>query len=143
MAVAKRNKSCSRWLQVSVVTVGLGAAAAAGQGLAIASPTDSIDSAGVSSTTGSADQSADSGIADGTSTGEKSTDDKSTSNTDTDTSPTATRPDAAQQPVSTSIGDGPTSTLSAQQNSSHDASRTDEPAVSSDAETPAEPKDKP
>jgi thermolysin metallopeptidase-like protein len=137
VAVAKRNKSCSRWLQVGVVTVGLGAAAAAGQGLAIASPIDSTDSAGVSSATGSADQTADSGTADGTSTVDKSTDDKSTANTDTDTSPTATRPDSAQQSVSTSTGDGPTSTLSAQQNSSHDASR-DEPTVSSDAERPAE-----
>ena len=139
MAVAKRNNSCSRWLQVGVVTVGLGAAAAAGQGLAIASPTDSTDSGSVSSATGSADGTTDSGTTDGTSTRDKSTDDKSTADTDTDTSPTATVPDSPQQSVSTSSGEGPTSTLSAQQNTSHDASRADEPTVSSDDETPAKP----
>jgi hypothetical protein len=51
--MGKHSRHRAQWLQVGVVAVGLGAAAAAGQGLAIASPADSPDPGGVSSTTDS------------------------------------------------------------------------------------------
>lgn len=127
MAVGKRGRPCAQWLQVGVVAVGLGAAAAAGQGLATAAPADSPDPGGVNSTSDSVSATGNTASADVSA----SRDDQSAA----DTAPTTAGSDPSEEPTTTSSDGGPTSTLSAQQNSSQDG----EPGDGSDAESGTAP----
>jgi len=125
--MGKHSRHRAQWLQVGVVAVGLGAAAAVGQGLAIASPTDSPDPGGVNSTTDSVSGAGNTAATDVSASG----DDHSTAGAAKDTPPTTAESDSSQESTTTSLGGGPTSTLSAQQNSSKDG----EPVDGSDPES--------
>jgi hypothetical protein len=125
--VGKLSRPRAQWLHVGVVAVGLGAATAAGQGLAIASPADSPDPGGVNSTSDSVSGTGSTAPADVSA----SRDDQSAAGTAADTQPTTAESDSSQESTTTSLGGGPTSTLSAQQNSSQGG----EPSDGSDAES--------
>jgi Thermolysin metallopeptidase, alpha-helical domain/Thermolysin metallopeptidase, catalytic domain len=138
MAGGQRStRASSRWLRAGVVAVGLGAAVTAGQGLATAEPSDSVDAGSVSSTRDTVSEAGNAAVADAPpSTADKPEAGVAVGGATGTTPKTLDSPlpdsDSSRQSTSTSMGDGPTSTLSAQQNSSH----SDEPAADSDDQSP-------
>ncbi|WP_155948652.1 M4 family metallopeptidase [Mycobacterium sp. URHB0044] len=118
--MGNRSKPCAQWFQVGVVAVGLGAAAAAGHGLASASPADAADPA-VNTASDSVSAASDSPTGDVSASASASADGQPTAAATTpDTAATTARSDTSQESTKTSLDGGPTSTLSAQQNTSHD-----------------------
>lgn len=114
--MGNRSRPCAQWFQVGVVAVGLGAAAAAGHGLASASPADSADS-GVTTASDPVGAASDAPTGDVSASADGQ---PTAAGTTPDTAPTTAQPDTSQESTTTSLDGGPTSTLSAQQNSSHD-----------------------
>lgn len=110
------KRASARWIQAGVITVGLSAAAAAGQAIAMASPAEAPEPGSASSASDSVSESSDST----TSEASASTTDQSETDVAPDTASTTTAPDPSPDSISTSLGDGPMTTLSAQQNSSRD-----------------------
>ena len=109
--------ACAQWLRVGALTVGLGAAVTAGQGIATAAPADTTDSAQSTNTDSSATT--------------------ETTATGATTAASGTSGSSSASSASTSSSTGPTSTVSAQQNTGDSTTAATETAKKSEQSTEA------